>query len=367
MCQQSMEFQAAAMTQQVGTLLCNPRISGWVVTQLNDVSWEFQAGILDLWRKPKAAYEALCRMNQPHLLVMKAEKNSIPAGGLVKIELTLVNRQPLPGNTQLVVLAGAGTDQATIAQRPVPVSAGIHPLESVEVRAQSAGTVKITACLAQDGGTISETSETLPVLYPVDWSSLPALRCLGKAPEIPGFVQPEKPAEAAEEAAVVLAAYPASLNDEDWAALFEMVEAGGTAVMGALKPKDSTALQALKQRKIPVELHPGVGSWHGHFHWLTSTEIFEGLPKGGMAMKPYVEALPKYVLSEMGGEVHAGSLRATITRVDGSDFLWYSGIEAVPYGKGRIIFCQYRAFEKLLSDPLAARLVENLLRYAAKK
>jgi hypothetical protein len=68
----------------------------------------------------------------------------------------------------------------------------------------------------------------------------------------------------------------------------------------------------------------------------------------------------------MGGTVQAGSLRNTQSRQDAPSMLWYSDIESLDYGKGTILFCQYRVFENLARDPMAARLAENLLRYAVQ-
>jgi hypothetical protein len=74
--------------------------------------------------------------------------------------------------------------------------------------------------------------------------------------------------------------------------------------------------------------------------------------------------LPWYVLSEMDGDILAGSLRNTQTRREPPAMLWYSDVEAVRLGKGGLIFCQYRAFEPAAESPLAARLVYNLIRLA---
>jgi hypothetical protein len=41
-----------------------------------------------------------------------------------------------------------------------------------------------------------------------------------------------------------------------------------------------------------------------------------------------------------------------------------SDIEQVSYGKGKIIFCQYRLFEQEYSHPVASRLAFNLFRLA---
>ena len=76
--------------------------------------------------------------------------------------------------------------------------------------------------------------------------------------------------------------------------------------------------------------------------------------------------MPQYSLSELGGEVLAGAVQNTHTRRgDPPAMVWYSDIEAVSLGQGRLIFCQYRAFDRAQTYPVAARLACNLLRLAA--
>jgi hypothetical protein len=163
-----------------------------------------------------------------------------------------------------------------------------------------------------------------------------------------------------------LAAHPGALSPEQWDILFETAGAGGAAVIGALRLEDTGAIREIARRGFDLRLHPGIGSWMGCYHWIPESELFSGLPAGGLAKQPYAEILPKYILSELGGEVLAGSLRNTQSKQEAPAMLWYSDIEAVPYGKGVLIFCQYRAFEKLESDPVAARLAYNLLQFAGK-
>jgi hypothetical protein len=169
-----------------------------------------------------------------------------------------------------------------------------------------------------------------------------------------------------QQSAILLAAHPATLSDEEWDTLFQSAESGGVAVVGALRPEESAALQAFVRRGVDLKLHPGIGSWMGCYHWIPDSELFSGLPAGGLAKKPYADILPKYILSELGGEIQAGSLRNTQSRVEAPAMLWYSDIEAIRFGKGTIILCQYRVFEKLDRDPVAARLAYNLIEFAAK-
>jgi hypothetical protein len=115
---------------------------------------------------------------------------------------------------------------------------------------------------------------------------------------------------------------------------------------------------------VNVDLHFGIGNWMGCYHWIPAGEMFEGLPAGGLAGEAYADVLPHYVMSELGGRVCAGSFRNTQTRREDPAMIWYSDIEAIPCGSGKLVFCQYRVFDRAGSNPLAGRMLSNLLRLA---
>jgi hypothetical protein len=80
----------------------------------------------------------------------------------------------------------------------------------------------------------------------------------------------------------------------------------------------------------------------------------------------YADVLPRYVFSELGGEVLAGSFKGTEPTAHDPRFHWFSDVELVKRGRGRLIFCQYRLFAEPSRDPLADRMRLNLLRLAAE-
>ena len=84
--------------------------------------------------------------------------------------------------------------------------------------------------------------------------------------------------------------------------MLDAVEGGATAILGALRPDYNLALDSLRRRGLPLELHFGIGSWLGCYHWVPPSPIFAGLPAGRLALEPYVEVVPKYVMSELGGK-----------------------------------------------------------------
>ncbi len=367
--QEAQELQVIGNTQQVEALLINPRVSGYMITQINDVAWEFHAGLLDVWRKPKLAYYAAQKVNQLNVIVLRAARPTATVGESVSVDLTLVSRQPLHSNThiQLSVTDPSHQEIASYVE-PIPFHPGIHPLKGLRVELHQPGTFQMIARLVLHGETLFETTETILGLEVADWQDLHVkVRCLGRLPvsaTIP-WLAPDNPATSGfNRSTVYLAALPATLTAEEWETLCQAVESGSVAVIGALRPDYNTAISAFSRHGLDLKLYFGIGSWMGCYHWAPQSDLFAGMPAGGLVKKPYNGIIPKYVFSEMGGEILAGSLRNTQSRQEAPRMLWYSDIEVVRLGKGAVIFCQYRVFENMTDNPLAARMAYNLLAYA---
>lgn len=87
--------------------------------------------------------------------------------------------------------------------------------------------------------------------------------------------------------------------------LMAAVEAGGTTIVGPLHKRDEVASRQLHQCGLNVQLHLGIGNWIGSYHWIPDSDLFDGLPVGGLAGAAYVDVLLWYGLLEQGGEVLA--------------------------------------------------------------
>jgi len=355
--------QSAGLVRQIEALLVNPRVSGYIVTQLNDVAWEFHAGLLDHWRNPKPAYHALKRLHLPHCLVLKAAAPVAACGDCVDVALTLVNRDPLRGGERVRVMVVDPTGSAVARHtRIAPPGVGINELGVCPVQTgQVPGAYRVSAYLVRDGRMLVESSEVILGLPAVDPSGLSADVLTWGSPAQGGAGGDTGPDEGAERARVLLAAEPAALGEREWGRLLDAVEAGQVAIVGPMTARDDVALRALNERGIPVQLHLGIGNWMGCFHWVPESDLFAGLPAGGLAGESYADVLPWYAMSELGGDVVAGSVRNTQSRKEPPAILWYSDVEAVGFGQGTLIFCQYRVFDKAETNPLAGRLVQNLI------
>jgi beta-galactosidase len=342
--EQSQAMQSQGIMRQVSSLLQNPQISGYIVTQFNDMAWELEAGIVDMWRNPKPAYEALKRLNQPFCLLTSPKEFSLFSGSSSQVDLTQINQRPLEGVEQIEVViqdsSGAITSHLTIQPASSP---GIHPLESIPFSAGDHPDCYHIRCRLKRGlAVLAEAEETIHCLPQINLEELKA------------------------ESRVSIIREPAKLTGEEWSKVFEKANQGQPVIIGALRPEDKAAQEALLGSGIKVELHTGYGSWLGCHHWLPRTGLTANLPSaGGLAGEAYSGILPRYVLSELGGTVLAGSIRCSQDPFSSKKISWRSDIELVPFGKGKIIFCQYRIFEPSFPHPVATHLERNLIKLAA--
>jgi beta-galactosidase len=359
---ESQELQAAGNTRHIEAVLANPRVSGYILTQLNDVAWEFHAGILDIWRRPKLAYDAVKRLNRKHVLILNIPNPVISQDSKLELSLTLVNREPLTGPDQICIqlFDPDGKEIFNISQE-APQGAGIHSLPEIMLEsALRPGQYQLAVRLANHPHDCTETFRNFWVVPPVDLEDVCAgAQWIGARPanvshfgEIPSETDHKRP---------LLIAHPGSLTRMDWEMVFEEVSGGRSAVIGPLSPQDESALSLLASHEINVRLHFGIGNWMGCYHWIPDSPLFSGLPCGGLAGEAYVNVRPRYVMSELGGEVLAGSFNNSQSRLEAPTMLWYSDIEQITHGKGCLIFCQYLMFDTPVVDPLADWLLVNLI------
>ncbi len=243
---EAQELQAAGNTRHIEAVLANPRISGYILTQLNDVAWEFHAGLLDIWRRPKLAYTAVKRLNQAHVLILNIPSNVVPQDFKLVLSLNLVNRAPLAGPEQISVqLFDPDGKEVSNVQQEAPQGAGINLLREITLNpALRPGQYQLTARMLNSPQDCAETSRNFWVLPPVDLESVDAgVQWIGTPPvwvsNLGGMPSEE------DQKRLLLIAHPGSLSRAEWEMVLEEVSGGRSAVIGPLHPQDDAVLGLL--------------------------------------------------------------------------------------------------------------------------
>ena len=123
-----------ALKYEIGALRAHTEIQGYVITEFTDVNWEAN-GLLDMWRHPKAFGEALGRLQQDDLLILRGDQRNYKTGETVEAEVYISHYGP--GD-----LAGAKVEwqvEGTSLAGSLPVAA----MPSAD--AAKVGTIRFTA------------------------------------------------------------------------------------------------------------------------------------------------------------------------------------------------------------------------------
>ena len=166
---------AAGNRRQIEAVLTNRRASGYILTALNDGGSEFHAGILDVWRRRKAAYHDLARLNCDRVLVLYAERAVVACGDEAVVRVTVVDHGSPPGDSRMMVSL-CHPDGRTIAEEEWTLGPGpgIKEFGAIRVRTDGAtGEYRVEARIAADDQGVLTTTETVLALPTVDWSDAP--------------------------------------------------------------------------------------------------------------------------------------------------------------------------------------------------
>jgi hypothetical protein len=301
------ELQYRGLKRQIETLRWERRVSGYVITELNDVQWESN-GLMDVRNRPRAFASRLAELQGPWLVITQAARTAVRAGEHFEVSVRLAGAADLPNNARLKWRFADESGEAALGTEPttIALSAGaaeavaIVPLE-LEARASkgrilSRNALELCVVPPLGGATLS--------LFPVDEAASNILTAIG---------WPNR-ATTAEDAEVLLATRLTT-------PIREALIAGRKVALVA----NSADALIDPERKLPLnDRHnfpsmllreragtPWDGQWMGAFTWRRMEGPWSGLPGGPMLDEHWSGLLPNHVLTgfpsvAFGGLVDAG-------------------------------------------------------------
>ncbi len=303
------ELQYRGLKRQIETLRWERQISGYVVTELNDVQWELN-GLMDVRNRPRAFADRLANLQQPWLVIAQTARTAIRARERFEVSVQLAGATKPPDGARLVWRFGDSSGEVALGSDPITIalSAGapdliaIVPLE-LEIEARHG---KQRDVLSHNMLELCAVPPLIgaPLLFPIDGSALGALAAIG---------WPNR-AATADEADVLLATQLTN-------AVRESLIAGRKVLLLA----NSSDALIDPDRELPLnDRHnfpsmllreragtPWDGQWMGAFTWRRTDGPWSRLPGGPMLDEHWSGLLPNHVLTgfpstAFGGLVDAG-------------------------------------------------------------
>lgn len=401
LCLASQQIQAQGNQHQLEALRLNPRADGYCLHAYTDGDWVVGAGVLDLWRQPKAMYAALKAVQQPLYLAIHTAQPNVYADRGVALTITAVNDHAgLDG--ELVLSAEHNQQTVWSLRQKVRLETGIHALYQGKLDTTGwDGEYTLSARLVNGDQSLSANTYPLLVVRPE--------RCRPPAVEV-ALIDPKDqlknffqaagkncPPFGANATGVALVTendvwLPAKV--ESYVRLMDWVKRGGVAIW--LKPPASPLVEGdpiyrdpennymLKLRKARHPATPvhnvltetGLFPWSlqsrrtkGHWipvnHYARPRPVFDGLPREGFLGHCYQNVAPMTALMNPPGEELAGCLSWNAEPWDYYPTFeaWHATDLAVaPHGKGFMILSTFQIANHLGTDPVADVLLVNLLK-----
>jgi hypothetical protein len=301
------DLQYRALKRQIETLRWERPISGYVITELNDVQWESN-GLMDVLNRPRAFAEHLANLQRPWLIIARAPRSAVRSGERFDVSVRLAGAAEAPEGARLAWRFADKSGEAALGPGPTTISLtagtlGAISIAPLELEARDGGG-RLLSRNEMELCIVPPLGESAPSLFPMDGGASEALAAIG---------WPNRAAMAGD-AEVLLAT---RLTTPVRAALI-----AGRKV--ALIANSADALVD-PERKLPLnDRHnfpamllreragtPWDGQWMGSFAWRRTDGPWSGLPGGPMLNEHWTGLLPDHVLTgfpatAFGGLVDSG-------------------------------------------------------------
>lgn len=402
LCLASQRVQAAGNKLLIEALRLNPRMKGYCLHAYTDGDWVLGAGVLDLFRNPKLTYESVKCAQQPLYFALRLAPNNVRSSESAVLRVRTVNdRKPARGVLKIEV-AGPSGNVVFQDHKDVQVTHGIQDLLEIKLpHLTEAGAHRVRASF-QIGDNRDQFINELEFYVLADRDlKRPSghLSVLDPDREIVPFLQARGIKHglfSGNESGVPVIVAAETAGDEDtfrsFVRLVDYVERGGVAVL--LKPplKRDQALakkvQRITGRKrvpadqnsllrtnlFPIELRPKIatGNWAPVNHGVREHPVFEGLPVRDFMGQIYQNVCAAETIVGLNAPPIVGSISYEVPIGDGpllnyhgpGKAWWGADMISVPYGAGQFILSTLPLQESLGSDPVAEKILYNLIRWA---
>jgi beta-galactosidase len=378
-CLDQQSIHGAANKRMIEAVRCNPDVNGYCIHALAAGDWILGAGLIDLWRNPKTyAYEGTKAANQPRILVIRMFPRNVYASRGSRIEITGINElAPLKATLTVQVVS---QDGETVLSREIDTewrSGGSRLFEDKLETGALRGSYTVEARVsAGNGSVVTENAYDFDVFSQEDLVPPAAqVAVLDLNGSLPRFLKSRGIDVRVFDASTPrsIPVFVTSVKSKNAVALSEFMEAGGAVVyiqgVGVALRKDASSVLPFTAR-----VENAKGLWTCIPHLVADHPIFAGLPSLGMMREVYENVWATQTLQDLGGEPIVASIGFQWFSHDHElqysgpgESWWGADLAVVPHGKGRAVVSQLRIVENLGKDPVADKLLCNMIEFTTSQ
>ncbi|NQV35435.1 MAG: hypothetical protein HQ515_22270, partial [Phycisphaeraceae bacterium] len=383
-------IHGAANKRMIEAVRSNPQVDGYCIHALCAGDWILGAGLIDLWRNPKSyAYEGTKAANQPRILSIRVKPRNVYAERGAALEVTGINElESVEASLQVEVVSGAGD---VVLEETVKTewAAGVSRLFAKELNTRTLRgqyTVK-THVVSKAGVALSESSHSFDAFSKEDLevpkARVAVLDLTGTLVRFFNnmnidFIEFDKATPLSTPVFVTSTQTKNKAQERRFSSLLDFVKRGGTVVYAAGTRKsfqrDSSNQVRTATFPFDAQVEAAQGLWTCIPHLVRDHPIFKGLPVNSMMRDLYQNVWARQTLKGLGGQAVVASIgfdwfshEHKLHYSGPGQSWWGSDVAVVPHGQGRCVVSQLRLIENLGKDPVADKLLYNLIEFATHR
>ncbi|MEK7392292.1 MAG: hypothetical protein AAB214_06975, partial [Fibrobacterota bacterium] len=342
---------AQAVLRQADALAINPRCCGVLVNQWSDTP-SHSSGLVGITGEPKPGFELFRKYNRPVRVIAEAALRTPYIMQTAAVRIHMANDNA-PGEYSLL-LRVKGNNNRIWHQESLPAvsEGGVSMVGKFEFPVgDERGHFTFDMQLSRQGRDVFRTEETFYVPPSANLeAAAQAFRFLGEFPE-------DVMRHGRSDARAVLVNQVRTFDPKRLQDLLDDAVTGLTVVFAGLEPEDARFLQKHGGLNFPIELAPAASAGGEGYHYVAPSTLFARLPQGIVAGEVFADLLPAWTLARLpGSQVASGFAQLSPS----GHWQFKADIQTVPHGKGRLMFHQFRMWDKLGSLALADALFANL-------
>lgn len=384
------QIHGSANKRMIEAVRANPAVDGYCIHALAAGDWIMGAGLIDLWRQPKSyAYEGTKAANQAQIVSIRVHPRNIYAEKGGQFEIIGINDLESETVQLQIELTNSKGKVVFRSSNKIEWQAGVSILlqDNLDTKSWNGNyTVKVRVN-SLEGKLLTTNSYAFDV-FKAKTLRFPQVEVaiFGEQEKLQSFLEGRKlrvTKFAPNTPLTTPVLVPGTLGDNpeeqgDFSKLFEFIRGGGTAVY--LEGADGLVEKGSSIFPFTAKAHPAVGLWTCIPHLVHDHPLFGGLPSDGPMRDIYENVWARKTLRGLQGE--EGQAIETVVGSMGFDWFsrqhkmhyagpgeewWGSDVAILPIGKGKVIVSQLRLLPNLGTDPVADKIMANLLQYLKVK
>jgi len=388
-CNEQQSIHGSANKRMIEAVRSNPDVDGYCIHALAAGDWIIGAGLIDLWRNPKGDAYALTKMaNQPRIVSIRTTSRNVYAQRETILTITGINDLDALDVVMDVDLVSENGSTVKSWQYKGQLKSGVSQLlkEKINTRdLQGTYTVSVTMvdtlrnAITRNDYQIEVFSQKQLQVPDTRIAVLDIKKLLTAFLEKKGieFIRFSKTIPITVPVFVTSLRANNALQESQFAELKAFIKKGGTVVYleGTGQRFDRYKDNQIQSEAIPFkgEVSHAKGLWSCIPHLVKEHPIFDGLESGGAMRELYENVYPIKTIRALEGETLVASVAFTWFNVENNlhfsgpkESWWGADMAIVSHGKGRCLISELRILPNLGKDPVADKILFNMMRYFAQ-